>query len=237
MVATLPLQAYDELVNYGLPRRGRRTAGGLRSIGRLPTRLRGTRSRAPGPKCLPVSEAVTHPDHFRRRQVPSELNEVGNVVDIELRADKEIAANVILDSHAGMNLEVVRTLRILAIVAVAKQRSGAGLLNVELGVGAADAADDLEGGFLGGVRLIGCIELVERNAVLQRLGDARGALRGRLRGRQQGRVVGLRCLNVGIHSHAEVLPKHEISTDADHHAAQAGRLLAVAGDCGARTGA
>ena len=68
----------------------------------------------------PIPEAVPHPNHFLGHQIGSELNEVGDVMDVELRADEEIATDVNLHGHAAVDIQMIGAGGVLAVTGIAQ---------------------------------------------------------------------------------------------------------------------
>ena len=92
----------------------------------------------------------------------------------------------------------------------------------------ANAADQLKTGFLRGVRFINSVKLIEGDPGPE-IGLPLSLARNR---RRQNRILSLAWLNIGVEADAKVLPKHQVSTDAEHEAAETGcRGTNIAGRC------
>src|ERR1039458_7838930 len=104
------------------------------------------------PPALPVAEAIANPHHSGHHDVAPKLRQIGNVVDIELRADEDVVGDKDLYARAAMHIKVVGALDKLRRILVAQYGTG-GTGLIELEIRGADAAFQLEGHFLGVDRL------------------------------------------------------------------------------------
>jgi hypothetical protein len=117
---------------------------------------------------LPVPEAVAYPHHGGRGHIrPKLIGEIGNVVQVKLRADEDVVRHEELDANAGVDLEVIRIPNGLNLGTADGGAYATALGDGETSLSAAKAALYLHYDTLLVQRRENSIHVVERLAVLQ----------------------------------------------------------------------